>query len=341
MVRFYMFRVIKMVIIVLVLAGAACGNQPQSVSNGHQQQTMKSTPTIAPHQASATTTPSGNPDSGKAPTVFMILLENHNWSAIQGNPDAPYINNTLLPMASYALQYYNPPYNHPSTPNYLWLEAGTNFGIGNDGLPADNDQSTRQHLTTLLMNAHISWKAYEEGIDGTTCQLDRDGYYDPNHNPMIYFDDVTNSNDPNSAYCIAHERPYSEFARDLQHQTVARYNFITPNICDDMHSDCPPTANAIHQGDAWLSKQVPLILNSQAYKNNGVLFITWDEGEGRDGPIGMIVLSPDAKGHGYSNTIHYTHSSTLRTVQEIFGVKPFLGDAARSNDLSDLFRTLP
>ena len=41
---------------------------------------------------------------------------------------------------------------------------------------------------------------------------------------------------------------------------------------------------------------------------------------GGDGPIGLIVLSRDAKGGGYSNTIHYTHSSTLRTVQEIFGV---------------------
>jgi hypothetical protein len=33
---------------------------------------------------------------------------------------------------------------------------------------------------------------------------------------------------------------------------------------------------------------VPKILNSQAYQNGGVLFITWDEGEGgSDGPIGM------------------------------------------------------
>jgi hypothetical protein len=55
----------------------------------------------------------------------------------------------------------------------------------------------------------------------------------------------------------------------------------------------------------------------------------------------MIVLSPDAKGGGYSNTIHYTHSSTLRTVEEIFGVTPLLGDAANATDLSDLFKTFP
>jgi len=55
----------------------------------------------------------------------------------------------------------------------------------------------------------------------------------------------------------------------------------------------------------------------------------------------MIVLSPSAKGGGYSNAIHYTHSSTLRTLEEIFGVSPLLGAAANSNDLADLFQTFP
>jgi hypothetical protein len=41
-----------------------------------------------------------------------------------------------------------------------------------------------------------------------------------------------------------------------------------------------------------------------------------------------------------SNSIHYDHSSTLKTLQEIFQVGPLLGAAADSqtNDLSDLFR---
>jgi len=55
----------------------------------------------------------------------------------------------------------------------------------------------------------------------------------------------------------------------------------------------------------------------------------------------MIVLSRDAKGGGYSNTILYTHSSTLRTLEEIFGVTPLLGDAANATDLRDLFKTFP
>ncbi len=67
----------------------------------------------------------------------------------------------------------------------------------------------------------------------------------------------------------------------------------------------------------------------------------WDEGASGDGPIGMIVVSPKAKGGGYANTIAYDHSSTLRTIEEIFGVTPMLGDAANATDLSDLFVSFP
>src|ERR1051326_5705288 len=132
-------------------------------------------------------------------TVFIILMENHNWSQIQGSASAPYINNTLLPMSSYATQYYNPPGIHPSLPNYLWLEAGTNFGITNDSDPSVNHQSTTLHLATQLATAGITWKTYQEDISGTTCPLTSVNRYAPKHNPFVYFDDVTNTNNPNSA----------------------------------------------------------------------------------------------------------------------------------------------
>jgi hypothetical protein len=271
-------------------------------------------------------------------TVFIILMENHNWSQIKGSRYAPYINKTLLPIASHAEQYFNPPGIHPSLPNYLWLEAGTNFGILDDNPPSLDHQSTTSHLVTLLNNARISWKAYEENISGTACPLTDSGLYAVRHDPFVYFDDVTNTLNPNSANCIAHVRPYTELASDLAANTVARYNFITPNVCDDMHDKCK--GNAIEHGDTWLSNNVPAILSSAAYQT-GVLFITWDEAATGDGPIGMIVLSPFAKGHGYQNSIHYTHGSTLRTMQEIFGVTPLLGDAANEMDLSDLFLLFP
>src|SRR5664280_949276 len=104
-------------------------------------------------------------------TVFVILLENHNWSDFKGSADAPFINGTLLPMASYCEQYYNPPGLHPSEPNYLWLEAGTNFGVFDDNDPCINHQNTTRHLVTLLDNAGISWKTYQEDISGACVPL--------------------------------------------------------------------------------------------------------------------------------------------------------------------------
>ena len=90
------------------------------------------------------------------PVVFLIFLENHNWlgsGGIAGNPEAPYINKSLLPVAAVANNYFNPPGNHPSVPNYLWLEAGRNFGIHADGPPSQYHQSTHAHLSELLRDA--------------------------------------------------------------------------------------------------------------------------------------------------------------------------------------------
>lgn len=274
-------------------------------------------------------------------TVWLIILENRNWPEIKGSKDAPYINHTLLPMASYAEQYFNPPGMHPSLPNYLWLEAGTNFGILDDDPPRVRSQSTRQHLVTLLNRQGITWKAYQEAISGRRCPLADSYPYGVRHNPFVYFDDVTGNRNPRSRYCIAHIRPFKELARDLRADHVAQYNFITPDVCNDMHDRCRPMRNEIAQGDRWLARNLPPILGSKAYREGGAVFITWDEAALADGPIGMIVLSPFAKGKGYASSLHYTHGSTLRTIQEIFGVTPLLGDASRELDLSDLFSTFP
>lgn len=278
-------------------------------------------------------------DEGR--TVFVIVMENHNWSSIYGSRSAPYINGLLM-QGAHAEAYYNPPGLHPSEPNYLWMEAGTSFGVSDDADPATNHQESDAHLTYLLDQAGISWKSYQEGIDGTDCPLFSYNHYAAKHNPMIFFDDVTDGGDRNSANCIAHVRPYHELTDDLAHGQAARYNFITPDTCDDMHDylGCE-TLDSVHNGDRWLAQALPPILASDAYQRGGVVFITWDEGAGAsDGPIGMIVLSPDAK-PGYASMAHYTHSSLLRTLQDMLGVLPYLGDAANAADLSDLFTAYP
>src|SRR5205814_8970305 len=88
--------------------------------------------------------------------VFLILMENYAWSSIHNSPSAPYINHTLLPLASHAEQYYTPPNLRPSLPNYLSLEAGTNLGILDDNYPSSDHHSATSHPVTLLQAAGVS-----------------------------------------------------------------------------------------------------------------------------------------------------------------------------------------
>ena len=79
-------------------------------------------------------------------------------------------------------------------------------------------------------------------------------------------------------------RPYSQLKDDLLHDNTARYNFIVPDLCNDMTgspTECIPSlTDLVSYGDGWLSEAVPPILDSSGYKNGGVLFIVWDEGLG-------------------------------------------------------------
>jgi hypothetical protein len=301
----------------LALLIAACGPAQDSRSTADQGAEL------------GTTAGAGGLSAVK--NVFVILMENHNWSQIKGNASAPYINGTLLTMGAHAEKYVNLPGLHPSEPNYLWLEAGDNFGILNDNSPSLNHQSTTRHLTNQLEAAGITWKAYAEDISGSSCPVRGTGNYVPRHVPFVFFDDIIN----NSARCTSHVRPYSELASDLASGNVPRYVFITPNLCNDMHDACG--GNSVGHGDTWLSKELPHIFASSAYTSGGVVLVTWDESERGDHPIGMIVLSPFAK-PGYASNTSYSHSSTLRTVQTVFNVQPFLGGAAKASDLGDMFQ---
>jgi phospholipase C len=227
------------------------------------------------------------------------------------------------------------------------MEAGDTLGVHADGQPSQYHFSTHLHLTYLLQKAGISWRDYAESISGQDCPVWPEGSKDANGNNLfqprhvgaLYFDDNTNSRNTHSAYCIAHIRPLWQLASDLRNNSIARYNVITPNMCDDGHDPCG--GNSIAHIDTWLRNNVPLILNSAQYKaGHVVLMIATDEASNGDGPIPFLVLGQGVK-RGYKNEIRYTHSSLLRTLEEIFNVGPMLGYARYSNDLRDLFSALP
>lgn len=291
-------------------------------------------------------------DAGVIQTVFLIIMENKNWSEVAASASASYLNEQLVPQASIALNYRGPQHGklHPSEPNYLWLEGGDDFGVVDDDDPDRNHQATEAHLVTMLEHAGVEWRSYQEDISGEVCPLTKLDNYRPKHNPMVYFDDVTDRNDPQSARCIEHIRPLTELTDALAGSgTLGRYNLIIPNVCNDMHEDCSPSYDRIEQGDKWLATWIPKIQASGAYQHGGVIFITWDEAEesrecpGGDCPIGFLALSTLAKGGGFASSLPYDHSSTLKSLQQIFGVAPLLRAAAGAdvNDLADLFTTYP
>ena len=277
--------------------------------------------------------------------VFVIAMENHGTASIYGNTaSAPYINNTLLPRYGRATNFIDRLPSLPSEPHYVWMEAGTNAfsdrTFTNDNNPSStNSTASTAHLSTQITAAGSTWLSYQEGLNSTTgaCPIATSGNYAPKHDPFIFFRDVSgNPPSKTNAVCAAHHKPYTALAADLANNTVAAYNFITPDQCHDMHSNsCAGSSDTIKQGDTWLSQNVPQIIN---YMNShaGALFIVWDEPEGSTGNIPLIVIGPHVK-PGFVSTVQYTHGSLVKSVEQILGL-PTLSKVSTDNTFADFFQ---
>src|SRR5215467_4009567 len=259
----------------------------------------------------------GDSVSGRIKTVFVIAMENHNWTQpenkftggiqqIYQNVNAPFINSLVNGTAfvvlngsegnishqvAYATAYHhvlatpsgNNLHIHPSEPNYIWAEAGDNFGVLNDNDPyrasGGTNQDTTDHLSSFLTRAGKTWKSYQEDIDltrdssgqlmnvplpqelwtvplasfsGVFAPGSLNAYnfanqynYAAKHNPMVFFTDSNGGNDATPSNPLStHYAPLQQLASDLDDDNVADYNWITPNQYNDMHT----TLSAGYQG---------------------------------------------------------------------------------------------
>jgi hypothetical protein len=282
--------------------------------------------------------------------VFVITMENEDGSSVYGNTtDAPYINNVLLKNYAYSTDFFDElPGAPPSEPHYVWMEAGTNkfkdhtFQTDGDAT-ASNSTSGKKHLVTEIKKAHngTTWMSYQEGIDATSgaCPISSSGatHYAAKHDPFVFFQDVSGSPpSKTNAYCASHHEDLSLLAGDLQDDAVATYNFITPNLCHDMHGDSGcSNGNDINAGDQWLQANLPALI-TYADAHEGVIFITWDESEDTR-TMPFIAVGPHVKA-GYAGGVAYDHSSLLKSIEEIVQV-PVLKTVskAKAKDLADLF----
>src|SRR5207249_84920 len=75
-------------------------------------------------------------------------------------------------------------------------------------------------------------------------------------------------------YCRQHVVPLTGLGQDLQRTaTTPNLSYITPNTFNDGHDTDRQTL------DQWLRQYVPLILASPAYRQDGMLIVTFDEAD--------------------------------------------------------------
>lgn len=119
-------------------------------------------------------------------------------------------------------------------------------------------------------------------------------HYTPRHNPFVYFRSLIGKGDaPHSVVCDQNDVPLEDadhhgLQYDLEHNDIPSFVFISPDLCHDGHSYCssakPGGANEIRASemesiDSFLDKWGPVIQNSAAYKDGGLIIITFDEAE--------------------------------------------------------------
>jgi acid phosphatase len=240
--------------------------------------------------------------------VFVIVLENTSYSEALRQP---YIASLA---ATYAVATNYGEVSNPSLPNYLAMTSGSTWGIRDDNfhqLPATG-------LGNQLSDAGISWKAYMEGFTGDCFNSPYP--YSLKHNPFAYYGGV----------CPANVVAMTDLASDLNGNTP-QLSWITPGMCNDGH-DC-----GVARSDRWLSQTVPQITSSTAWKQGGVLFITWDESGAANGRVALLVVTP--KLHGQL-TMPLNHYSLLATIADRLRV-PRLGLAKQATSLQPQLEATP
>lgn len=294
--------------------------------------------------------------------VFLIVMENHSLDALSSR-QAPYLRR-LIQQSGYDSAYFG--VTHVSLPNYVALLSGRTYGTHSD----NPDQTF--HGPTLAMQLdfhHLSWQAvmqslprpgytgnwYPEKAGTNPVVMPKNALYAKKHDPFMLFPALAKKD---GRHVIA----LSQLKTELTRGQVPRFVWITPNLCDDMHgqppgsSACPSNHGAalVRLGDRFLSRLVPEIEHSPAFRGHSVIFITWDEaqmpsqvtnlaqwkawlGAGPEAPrilgipvgggsVPLISIIPGRRQPPHV-AVWADHYNLLKTIEAGFGL-PYLGHAA-------------
>jgi hypothetical protein len=250
-------------------------------------------------------------------------MENKAYDQIVGSDNAPYLN-MLAGACGLATDFHAE--TSPSLPNYIALTSGSTQGITDDEPPSHHPLSSASVFSQL----GSGWNSFAESMPRNCVLSDVGDLYAVRHNPVTYYTNMRTA-------CVRQAKPLK--ARlDLS----ARFVYIVPNQCHDMHS-CPTTgddaAAQTRAGDTWLSAFIPKLLDTPQYRaGSTAVFITWDEDDGStDEHVATLVLSPSTPA-GTQATTRFTHYSLLRTTEEMLGIRRHLGQAATAVSMRRAFR---
>jgi hypothetical protein len=278
----------------LVVAMSACG--------GSAGAPAVSSPATAATASSPPPSPAASPHTAH---VFVVVMENRSYAQAMAEPY------TAGLAAKYGVATNYHAVAHPSLPNYLALTGGSTFGITDDGyhrLPAGG-------VGAQLTERGVAWRAYMEGM--VRGCFDSPSPYALKHNPFAYF----------GGACPGNVVPLTALAGDLA-ATTPNVVWITPDLCHDGH-DC-----STKQADDFLAGLIPRILASDAWRQDGVLLITWDEDDGGSGNRVPAIVAAPGLAHRVSDRRH-DHYSLLATVEDRLGLQR-LGQAASADPLTEL-----
>ena len=271
--------------------------------------------------------------------VFVVEEENNPYTALVGNTLMPYLNSLMQKYALSTGYYANA---HPSLPNYFFLATGQ--AITNTDAytgPTNVDNIVRQ-----LTKDGFSWREYAEGLPHQGYLGGGVGYYDTDHNPFVFLTDVQGS----SAQAM-NVVPFTDFATDLNTYDFANANFITPDKCDDMHSNSACTNGCTHgqlpgcytAADNWLQTNIEPLIATPEFQAHDLLIIWVDEGAFGDstnggGHVAWIAISGRSKAGAIPATTLEQHQNTLALICSALGTSACPGAAQSAWPMSEYFK---
>jgi hypothetical protein len=239
-------------------------------------------------------------------------MENEPSSSIIGAANAPYIN-ALRSQCGSATRFFAE--RHPSLPNYIAMTSGATHAIADDAGPAAHPLSGASIFSQV---GGTGWRSLEESMP-SRCSLGDSGSYAVRHNPAAYYPRIR-------AACGRRDVPLGATP-----DVSARFTFVTPNLCHDMH-DC-----GVSDGDAWLKGFLPKVFAGSSYRGGRTaIFLTWDEDDhSASNNIATLVIAPSVRA-GTTSAKRFDHYSMLRTTEELLGLG-YLGRAARASSMRRAF----